>query len=64
MFAINIGSVKFIGIFYCLYISYLFIGKKPYCCTSIHKELGNLSFGSVQYIKRELQMLIQDAVKI
>jgi len=31
----NIGSVTLIGIFYCLFIGYLFIGKKPYRCTSI-----------------------------
>jgi len=30
----------------------------------VHKELGNLCFGSVQLIKRELQALICDAVEI
>ena len=30
----------------------------------VHKELGNLCFESVQFIKRELQALICDPVEI
>jgi len=35
----------------------------PHNCP-VHKELGNFCFGSVQYIKHELQALICDVVEI